>query len=1065
MRQGVDGSFDEAWDPDLGTEVDLEVTNVSPHEPIVYQAYYQASSIKQIFEVKGQKYDLQITKNSVDVNKNDRKSPPEPPKLTGYVSTQSLFISDTAQIAVHPLYTNLSLSKDEPTELGGKDTYIIEVDSSSLLRWDSLGSPNKTNVRIWAGNCEVHLKPNPGSGSLNGWEFKALYLQTTLTVSIDGEFYTSSVRDYSQESSGVYEIRSNGGITGYEVSLDGGTQIDLGKDRHKGSIQVKLGFQWGLYLGRTGNSAYSSFFHESSSREVNYRRTEVNTDYLFYENSGFRKQEGYLVCSGATGQDSRHIIHLVSPGLNNVPELLPIPNDITTLFSPVHQQYAEEGVDRFLKEANKLGAIANPKPKNEFDFDGPFGLYGWEIFFHIPALSASKYAENGDYDAAKRWMKCIYDPSAQGNAWGVLPLISDSNSGSRSITDPDNVALKCTLHYQHAIIRQHLEHLLAEGDDYYRQQTQETLQQAKMCYVVAKNLFGEELSQQLEVLIAIDWKNPTLAKVTAGDFRPPYNEEIKKLYQTFEKRLHNLRHWLTIDGEPLNIPLLASPIDPRQLQVAALAGVAATQAQSLSQMALPYTFDTILAKAQQYTQQLMNFANSLQVALEKRDERALEELTQIQQKNLLELVHSTQQQQINIAKKAKEALEKAKETLQTEYNGQSRFAKEYMNGPEIAATVLLPVRTASLIASSGTKTAAGFAGLIPTVFGVAFGGSKPEKPLDATADVAKALAEMTADIMDVLKDKGAYLRRQQTEQLRRDVLSKELEEIEVRLEEAALIIKLEENKRGEIQRQQDQAAQLFDFMQRRFTNQQFYEWYVSRLGNLYSAAYDATVRFALMAERAFQVETGDFTATFIRPQWDRRYKGLLAGQALWVDLQRMDLAYMSRPQPKQVLSKTISLRDLDETALKSLQTQGEAVFFLNESLFESDYPEHYGRRIQSIRVSFPALKEKGINPCGQLTQLSSRTYHSRQRDAEHSTADLFANQSIILSGCETDSRQLTMPQGRLLPFQGTGVDSTWHLSFPGAVKAVREKQIAFPQKAVLDELDDVVLEITYSAQM
>jgi hypothetical protein len=1047
MRQGVDGSFDEAWDPDLGEGVDLEVTDVTERQPTVYQAYYNAGTIDQLFVVNNQNYRFQITQKTADVNIDNDTNLPTAPDLNGYDSTQSFFIGDTAKLSFEP--SRLTMNG----EFSG-DYLRVAINKNSgfpvVLKVESVANEP---ARLQLSNNSAMDILVKGQAGAWGYDYPQEF---SLEVYIDGNL---------KKSKPLILLSDNPWAHGALVQ-DWNQEIDL-INTSEGNIEVKFNYKCKVVVENVENRQPGEVKF-GPSEQVEYRLTETATDLLFYEESGFRKKEAYLVCNGATDKDSRHIIHLVSPAMRNVPELLPIPSDITTLFSTLHQQYAEEGVDTFLNlaQADKnIGTIADPKPKNTFDFDGPFGLYGWEVFFHIPALIASKYADNGDYDAAKRWMKCIYNPSAEGNVWGVLPLISDSNNGTRSITDPDNVALKNPIHYQNAIIRQHLEHLLAEGDDYYRQQTQETLQQAKLRYVVAKNLFSTELSKELEVLTVSDWSNPTLGDVTAENFRSPYNQEIKKLYHTFEQRLHNLRHWLTIDGEPLNIPLLAPPIDPRQLQVAALAGVAATQAQFLSQMTLLYTFDEILAKAQNYTKELMNFANSLQAGLEKRDERALEELTQSQQQKLLEFVHSTQQQQIKIVETAKEALEKAQATLQTEYEGQSRLADEYMNDPETASLTLLPARTELLITSSAAATGAGFAGLIPTIFGMANGGSKGEEPLIGAQELARNSADTIRDLMDVAKDAGAYQRRQETEQLRRDVLKGELKEIEVRIKEAQLIINQEQSKLREIERQQEHTAQLVDFMQRRFTNQQFYEWYVSKLSNLYSAAYDATVRFALMAERAFQSETDDRTATFIRPQWDRRYKGLLAGQALWVDLERMDLAYMSRREPAQQSTKVISLRELDASALGSLKANGETVFFLKESLFEADYPDHYRRRIQSIRVSFPALKDKGINPCGQLTQLSSRSYHSRQRDAKNSSADLFANQSIILGGWETDSRELKMPRGRLLPFQGTGVDSTWHLSLPAAAKAVRKKLSSFPQKAVLDELDDVVIEITYSAQV
>ncbi|NES68567.1 MAG: hypothetical protein F6K24_26725, partial [Okeania sp. SIO2D1] len=68
-------------------------------------------------------------------------------------------------------------------------------------------------------------------------------------------------------------------------------------------------------------------------------------------------------------------------------------------------------------------------------------------------------------------------------------------------------------------------------------------------------------------------------------------------------------------------------------------------------------------------------------------------------------------------------------------------------------------------------------------------------------------------------------------------------------------------------------------------------------------------------------------------------------------------------------------------------------------------------------------------------------------------------------GWQTDSSKVKLPKGRLKPFQGTGVDSTWHLSFPTVVKAIGEKRRHFPQKEMLKLIDDVVIEVTYSAKM
>ncbi|MFB8789151.1 MAG: neuraminidase-like domain-containing protein [Potamolinea sp.] len=1067
LRQGVDGSFGEPWNPKLGEGVDEKLSfDNPPSTPTIYQAHFDSNDqkIRQFFvidkEASENYLSFEITQKTAEITKNDSSIYAHDIDISGYVSSQGCFVEDRQPSFVFDP-PNLDFIYDKKGN---------EIDSSM-----NGSRPEVANDRF----------------SLNRGEKICLRLewsvdQTKFTISLPEIIFIGTVSGNYQPINAKCDLKvdvvddqnnSIGGDSRFgEFSSTEGSYCNITFDPqtidcqrpNQNTFIVKVSFSFEVHTYPRGTQSDQ----EDSDKVINIFDESVSTDFLCYEETGDRKEEGYLVVNDATIDGSNHVIHLVSQAMRQVPELLPMPDDITTLFSLQNQKYPEPGVNTFLtalKTATPpIDPISEPQPKNTFDFDGPFGIYGWELFFHIPALISSKYADMGNYDEAERWMKCIYnpsyDPSNQNSPWGVLPLTGSITDGSRSITDPDDVALKNPIHYQHAIIRQHLEHSLAEGDDYYRQQTQETLQQAKLRYVVAKNLFRKELADELDVLTSSDWSNPTLGNVVPeSDFRPPFNQEIQSLYQTFEKRLYNLRHWLTIDGEPLNIPLLAAPIDPRQLQLAAQSGVAATDLATLTHTVLPYTFAEILGKAQYYTKELMRIGSRLQHALEKRDERALEELGDSLTYSF-DLAIEMQNKQIDIEKKAKETLEAAKATLDKNLKWQKGFANELHNGYEIASFTTLSVREIHIGAQMAATLASGGLRLIPNIYGFAMGGTDPEAITDASADVSEAMADILEKSADALMQAGSNLRRQEEAKRDYEVIEMSLKESDLAIAEADLKIQMEEKNLEIIELEKFNEDQMIAFRASRFTNEQFYNWYIGRISNLYSLAYDATVSFALMAERAFQNETGE-TIIFIRPQWDRRYKGLLAGEALWVDLERMDLEYFNLKQPEQTVTKSISLGQLDESVLASLKLRGEAVFHLNESLFEADYPEHYGRQIQSIRVSFPALESQGIAPRGQLTQISSRKYHSRQRDVNRSVVNLFAHQTMILDSCQTDSRQLSVPKGRLLPFQGTGVDSTWHLSFPAAVKAIREKQMTFPQKAVLDELKDVMLEITYSVNL
>ncbi|RQH10645.1 Tc toxin subunit A-related protein [Okeania hirsuta] len=460
----------------------------------------------------------------------------------------------------------------------------------------------------------------------------------------------------------------------------------------------------------------------------------------------------------------------------------------------------------------------------------------------------------------------------------------------------------------------------------------------------------------------------------------------------------------------------------------------------------------------------MKYSLRMQQALEKRDDRLLEEIKQQHEYDLFEFKINAQEQAVKMVEAADKALEYARNVLLVERDGQKKFADEYMNDSETAAMGLIPFKEVSMFLATGMSVTEAVSALVPNIFGFAGGGSKIQAPAKSGKEVAELTANMLQDAIDTLKDAGGDDGSQQEAKYNYDILVEKVREIDLLMEDGSELEKEQEILR-QLESERDQSKYLVEFHQNRFTSSQFYDWYIGHISNLYRSSYDATVKFAKMAETAYRMETGDPTATFIGSHWDQGTKGILAGQALWLDLQRMDLAYWSRIEPETSLLKEISLQELDPSSLASLQSRGQTIFCLKEELFEEDDPTLYGRKIQSIRVSIPALENQRWSCCGRLTQIDSRLYYSRHKDANHSIFNPYAYQSIVLGGWQTDSSKVKLPKGRLKPFQGTGVDSTWHLSFPTVVKAIGEKRRHFPQKEMLKLIDDVVIEVTYSAKM
>ena len=79
--------------------------------------------------------------------------------------------------------------------------------------------------------------------------------------------------------------------------------------------------------------------------------------------------------------------------------------------------------------------------------------------------------------------------------------------------------------------------------------------------------------------------------------------------------------------------------------------------------------------------------------------------------------------------------------------------------------------------------------------------------------------------------------------------------------------------------------------------------------------------------------------------------------------------------------------------------------------------------------------------------------------------NLFGRQQIALSGAETDTAGLERKGGRFLPFERCGVHSTWMLSFPAAIEAIEGGRRRSRHRTMLEKLEDVVIEIRYTARV
>lgn len=757
--------------------------------------------------------------------------------------------------------------------------------------------------------------------------------------------------------------------------------------------------------------------------------------------------------------------------LSGLAKTMPRPGGCETLFA-LNNQSGQEDFGTFFDDfATTLGAIYKGDetvlsvarmPGEDFDFDSAYGAYGWEVFYHIPAAIAAGYAGSGQFDLAMQWLRRIFDPQLQ-IPWRVQPLLdaTEPTDGlafdtGDVIVDPDRIARDYPFYYQQATIRNMLEVLLDAGDAQFEQQTQESLQRAKALYVSAKQLFSDTLSETLESLTSTPWTDPTLGDAVQDGydgFLPPYNEELSGLYETLEERLFNLRRWLDLNGQPLNVPLLAQPIDPQALQRTAKSRLHLRDGRDDEEAAFdsPLDFPYVIRSVKGYLNNLKLTSHRLQDSNEKLGDSEMEEFRMDAAVTRSDRTIGLQDLAIEVAdmdvtiKRTKVAMS-TMELGNHVTNNLTQVQAVFKQSQRAAIATLKNQKT--LYTNTAKSISAVLKSTIPNTFGFSNGGQNLEQADLAlmTSNIVLFLHQwgMRSEIKDLQKqidETGSFVRK--TQELAAKVTLDGED-----LAKAKKAASKEQAARDELKLQHQGAKRVRDKWDDVFGGSSFYGPFSKDLEALYAEEWATTQAFCKLLVNLYEDET-DLTngATFLRTiSLGDDIDKFNAPHRLALDVERLEMAYIQAvlDNASQTTALTFALSELpalgsDHSALEELTTQGEVYFHLTDEMFDVFYPGQYDRRIQSLNIRFPGLAEAGLSPHARLTQVSNTRFMAPDRDPKRGSKirkDRHGLQTLVLGACEVDTRQIEAPDGLLKRFQNTGVESCWHVDMP----AVRELQ-------------------------
>ena len=422
----------------------------------------------------------------------------------------------------------------------------------------------------------------------------------------------------------------------------------------------------------------------------------------------------------------------------------------------VRQQ--KEDTDFFINTYLPTSNVLNtPIQDIDFEIGGAYAKYNWEIFFHIPMLIASRLSQNQRFEEARRWFHFMFDPTNLSDDadplrfWKIKPFYRDPDAPieeflalaastgdspegeearaqydqqiAASVADPFNphgIAELRTTAYQKSLVMKYLDNLIAWGDQLFRRDTIESLNEATQLYVLALELLGErpdalpprsvpvattyeEVRSDLDgsvlnnplvelenlmfqpgtiatprspiTTVANSWADllfplPPINLPTPPSGPPgfyfciPPNEKLLAYWDTVKDRLFKIRNCMNIEGIVRQLPLFEPPIDPAMLVRARAAGIDLSSALADLSAPLPhYRFAVMLQKTYALNQTVRGLGSALLSALEKADADALSILRANQEVALLEAVRQVKKLAIEEARYSLEGAEQSLEVV------------------------------------------------------------------------------------------------------------------------------------------------------------------------------------------------------------------------------------------------------------------------------------------------------------------------------------------------------------------------------------------------------------------
>jgi|GEM_PF-3012843 len=661
--------------------------------------------------------------------------------------------------------------------------------------------------------------------------------------------------------------------------------------------------------------------------------------------------------------------------------------------------------------------------------------------------------------------------------------------------------------YMKNVVMKYLDNLIAWADQLFMRDTLESINEATHLYILGAKILGPRpqkipslanpVEQTYSTLRDQNWLSLSNALVEIEQFIPDSkfgkyniekafkntansmetmlyfgiigNKKLLEYWDTISDRLFKIRHSMNIEGIERTLALFEPPIDPAMLVKAAASGIdIGSILNDISGVNKSnYRFSYVLQKAKQFVEEVKTLGHELLLAIEKRDSQALSILYRSNELKILEEIKEIKESNIKNAQRKLESVEKALAAAKERH--EYFDSRPLTNENEDSHLESLDDALEDLDKQKVSETVAAVVAAIPdfkigapTSVGFTLGGTNLAKATMAFAAYYSAGVgenNIEGSKASVL---GSYNRRMDDWKMQAKSSKKEIEQLEKEKLSSEIQIEIAKKELDIHKQQIENTKEIDEYYSQKFTNQDLYDWYIGEVSSVYFQSYKQAYEMAKKAQQCYMDELIEPDASFIGfGYWDSLKKGLLTGEKLSVDLNRMEASYMEKNSRKDMeLTKHISLALLNPLALIDLKTKGKAVFTIPEILFDLDYPGHYRRRIKTISVTIPCVT-------GPYTTISCTLRLKKHyiRKELNTVSDNFYNislddynrESIATSSAQNDSGlfEVSFRDERYLPFEGCGVVGEWELEM---IDNVNLRQFDY------NSISDVVLHMKYTSR-